>query len=130
MITKINMPFMYARRVLINTYYPKLDRARGSFVTVNSSVMNEVVLEEAKKERNDATKPVINDEVVAFNHINYVKIEPLPNGCTWTSVYCLDVGGMVAKKFQKKLKDAQLQQAHEMIEFVKQTCTKLRLLDV
>jgi len=39
MITKINMPFMYARRVIVNTYYPKL--GQGSIETVSSSINNE-----------------------------------------------------------------------------------------
>ena len=39
MITKINMPFMYARRVIVNTYYPKFNQ--GSVETVSSSINNE-----------------------------------------------------------------------------------------
>lgn len=44
MITKINMPFMYARRAVVNTYYPKFDSQTRSFSTVSSSIMNEQVL--------------------------------------------------------------------------------------
>ena len=47
-------------------------------------------------------RSLINEEVIAFNHINYVKIEQplgLPGACYWTSVYCLDVGGMVTDAF-------------------------------
>ena len=44
MITKINMPFMYARRAVVNTYYPKKDPQTGSVITVSSSIMNEPIL--------------------------------------------------------------------------------------
>ena len=99
MITKINMPFMYARRAMINTYYPKYDVSTGCLTTVNSSIMNEQLLEEAKTSQDNA-RPAISDEVIAFNHINYIKIEPcITGGVYWTSVYCFDVGGMVARKF-------------------------------
>lgn len=106
MITKINMPFMYARRAMINTYYPKFDVSTGCLTTVNSSIMNEQLLEEAKISQDNATRPYINDEVIAFNHINYIKIEPcITGGVYWTSVYCLDVGGMVTRKFTSMLSD-------------------------
>ena len=60
-------------------------------------------------QRTEANRPIINDEVVAFNHINYVKVEPISgpgSGVNWTSVYCLDIGGMVAKKFKEKLMES------------------------
>ena len=41
------MPFLYARRAVISTYYPKYDRQTGSFEIVSSSIMNESVLEQA-----------------------------------------------------------------------------------
>ena len=44
LITKINMPFLYARRAVVSTYYPRYDRQLGSFETVSSSIMNEQVL--------------------------------------------------------------------------------------
>ena len=65
---------------------------------------------------------MITEEVVAFNHINYVRVEPVkqkPNTeetksasahhrtptnasqieYNWYSVYCMDVGGIVSAKF-------------------------------
>ena len=93
------MPFLYARRAVISTYYPKYDRQTGSFETVSSSIMNEPVLEQAQNPTGD-TRAIINDEVIAFNHLNYIRVEPDPNGgCRWTSAYCLDVGGMIPRKF-------------------------------
>ena len=89
---------MYARRAMVNTYYPKFDNQTRSFTTVNSSIMNETILLEAQNASGE-TRAIINDEVIAFNHINYIKVEPMESGCQWTSVYCLDVGGMVAQKF-------------------------------
>ena len=41
MITKLNMPFLYSRRAIVSTYYPKFERKTGAFVTVNSSILNE-----------------------------------------------------------------------------------------
>lgn len=101
------MPFLYARRAMINTYYPKFDVSTGCLTTVSSSIMNEQLVEEAKlKTQDNATRAYINDEVIAFNHINYIKIEPcITGGVYWTSVYCLDVGGMVTRKFTSMLSD-------------------------
>ena len=56
-----------------------------------------------------AKKAMINDEVIAFNHINYVEVVPASGGrpgCEWTSVYCLDVGGMVPDQFSKQLAES------------------------
>jgi len=52
-----------------------------------------------------ANKPINSDSVIAFNHINYIKLEPLTGGqgCKWTSVYCLDIGGMIPSKFHTTL---------------------------
>ena len=47
MITKLNMPFLYARRAIVSTYYPKFEKKTGAFVTVNSSIMNEQIVEKA-----------------------------------------------------------------------------------
>ena len=85
------MPFMYARRAVVNTYYPKADEQTKSFATVSSSIMNEQVLQEAQNPSGDSqqNRPIINDEVIAFNHLNYIKLEPLDKGgVQWTSVYC------------------------------------------
>ena len=75
-ITKMNLPFMFARRAMINTYYAKYDAPSNTVTTVNSSLLNEQLLEEAQTERADVSKrmgrTLINDEVIAFNHINYV----------------------------------------------------------
>ena len=77
-ITKINMPFMYARRVIVNTFYPKFDQQTGSQISISSSLLNEQIRDEAMVLSSGANRAVINDEVVAFNHINYVKVEPIP----------------------------------------------------
>ena len=53
LITKIQMPFLYARRAIVNTYYPKYDRQTGSFEIVSSSIMNEQVVEEAQNRTGD-----------------------------------------------------------------------------
>ena len=47
MITKINMPFMYARRVIVNTFYPKFDQQTGSQISISSSLLNEQIRDEA-----------------------------------------------------------------------------------
>ena len=47
---------------------------------------------------------MITDEVIAFNHINYVEVTPERDGrrgIYWTAVYCLDVGGMVPDEFSR-----------------------------
>lgn len=79
-ITKINMPFLFARRAMINTYYHRFDQSKRSIVTVNSSIMNDQLLQEAQTERTDSSrKPdrtLIKDEVIAFNHINYIEVAP------------------------------------------------------
>ena len=116
MITKINMPFLFARRAFVNTYYPKYEKKTGAFVTVNSSIMNEQIVEEAQKEKADATtRPLLTNEVIAFNYLNYIRLDPLnrgkgsskdKRGVKWTSVYCVDIAGMVPDKFVSKLHES------------------------
>ena len=68
--------------------------------------MNEQITEAAQKVQENSSRPVIGDEVIGFNHINYIKVAPArhgQSGCDWTSVYCLDVGGMVPHEFLTKL---------------------------
>ena len=68
-------------------------------------------------------KPILNNnEVISFNHINYIKIEPVTRpkdksksaisdanndpkkkGIRWTSVYCLDVAGMIPDRLTEKI---------------------------
>jgi len=74
-IMKINMPFMYARRVLVNTHYTVNEGRTGKISTVSSSLLNEQIRDDAKNKKDEVTSPVINDEVVAFNHINYIRVE-------------------------------------------------------
>jgi len=120
-ITKINMPFLFARRAMINTYYSRVEPGSKTVVTVNSSIMNEQLLHEAQTEKASSTRKsgraLINDEVMAFNHINYVRVSPssvtmkgasgAPQPwCKWTSVYCLDVSGMVKLDFIKTLEES------------------------
>jgi len=47
LITKITLPFMFARRAMINTYYTKEDPHNETVISVNSSILNEQLLEEA-----------------------------------------------------------------------------------
>ena len=70
---------------------------------MNSSIRNEAKLAELLHQTEDIgpSKPINSDSVIAFNHINYIKLEPLAGGrgVTWTSVYCLDIGGMIPDNF-------------------------------
>ena len=78
--------------------------------------MNEQLLEEAQTEITDGNRrrrAMITDEVIAFNHLNYVEVRPASKdggsrsrGCQWTSVYCLDVGGMVPDEFRRQWNEA------------------------
>ena len=47
LITKITLPFMFSRRAMINTYYWKDDPTTRGHIAVNSSILNEQLLEEA-----------------------------------------------------------------------------------
>ena len=40
-ITKISMPFMYSKRVIVNTFYPKMDERTNGIVSLSSSILNE-----------------------------------------------------------------------------------------
>ena len=51
-IQKISMPFMFSKRVLINTYYPKLDQQTGSISSLSSSILNEQIRDEHMQEKN------------------------------------------------------------------------------
>ena len=132
--TKITLPFMFARRAMVNTYYSKQVASSNSIIAVNSSIMNEELLSEAMTEIQGGTRKmgraIITDEVIAFNHINYVQVQPARErggrrGCQWTSVYCLDVGGMVPDEFKRQWNDAQLKQGEAMINYVQSEANKL-----
>ena len=41
LVTKITLPFMFARRAMVNAYYSKHEARNQSIITVNSSIMNE-----------------------------------------------------------------------------------------
>lgn len=41
LLTKITLPFMFARRAMINTYYSKYIERSKTTIAVNSSIMNE-----------------------------------------------------------------------------------------
>lgn len=74
-IMKVNMPFMYAPRVVVNTHYRLFDKDTRRLTSVSSSILNEMIRDENMVKKDDATAALINDEVVAFNHINYMLVE-------------------------------------------------------
>ena len=47
----------------------------------------------------------------------------------WTSVYCLDVAGMIPQRLSEKIDKAQLEQGRTMIEHVLATSQKLSMMD-
>ena len=51
------MPFMYSRRALVNTYYPREDKRSGVVTTLSSSIMNEQITSEAQTPKDEKTKP-------------------------------------------------------------------------
>ena len=55
------MPFLYARRAIVNTYYSKFDPKTGSFATVSSSIMNEYLAIKATEKRSNHFAQSIED---------------------------------------------------------------------
>ena len=137
-IMKINMPFMYAPRVIVNTHYKLFEKDTRRLTSVSSSILNEMIRDENMVKKDDTTAALINDEVVAFNHINYMLVETPETEepeerkqkhrphlsdapYNWYQVYCFDVGGMVAKKFLDKLKVSRQLQGELLIRQILKT---------
>ena len=51
LLTKMNMPFMYAKRAMISTYYTRNDPQNKLVITANSSILNEQLLHAALNDK-------------------------------------------------------------------------------
>ena len=97
-LTRTATPHMYARRSVITTHYTSSKESERPFESLNSSWDNQRLLQTYKRE--------IEDDVVAFMHLNYIKmwIDPEnPKVCNWVSVFCFDLKGMLANDDTKEI---------------------------
>ena len=69
----------------------KEDHDDGSFTHIASSKGTEGFVESAEG------KKIYGKNVVGTSHINYRHIVPYEDGCMWTSVSCMDMGGSIPK---------------------------------
>ncbi len=51
LLTKMNMPFMYAKRAMISTYYTRNEPQNKLIITANSSILNEQLLHGALNDK-------------------------------------------------------------------------------
>ena len=89
MLTRVGMPHMYSKRSILTTHYSSPPNEQV-FETLSSSWGNKDLLSKVAKD--------VEDDVIGFMHINYVKLEMSkdnPNICKWTSVFCFDMRGMI-----------------------------------
>ena len=86
------MPTFFSNRSLLSLYYLK-ENDDGSIEFLSSSLNTDQVAEQQAK--------AIGKNVLANNIINYSKLVPVENGCEWTSVLCVDIGGSIPDALQR-----------------------------
>ena len=98
----IKMPMMMTNRTIPNIRY--LDESDSELVMVTSSRGTEQLVADQAG--------VIKKNVVGNNVINYLRLVPTEDGCTFEGVNCGDLAGSIPDMIKKKM--AERQQAAQM----------------